>query len=306
MKKFQKPPILFTAGAIPSPWIICAIVVTLTACNLFSPSTASTPSPQVVTPANSPTGSSVVVQTPTSTVTTTSLYTTPIPTVTDTPMITVTLSATGTLATVSTLSPSQLRANVDTNCRSGPGPEYDVLGYLLAGEVAEVVGKNAQGSWWNIQKPNKPGEYCWVWGKAIEFQGSSTGVQVVAAPPTPTSQTTVNFYASFNGLVDCGTNMWAVFNVSNTGAVRFNSVEAEIVDTDNGKTLRALTELEPPFRKKPCGDFLAFLDVQSTALIAVRLSKVNPDHLARASIRLCSGEHISGKCVQRGVKFTLH
>jgi hypothetical protein len=213
-------------------------------------------------------------------------------------------TSTGLISTASTSTAAQLRAIADTNCRSGPGPEYDVLGYLLAGEVVQVAGKNQQASWWYIQHPERPGEYCWVWGKTSELQGSSTGVPLVAAPPTPTSQTAPNFYASFYGVVDCGTNLWAVFNVSNTGAVRFTSVEVEIVDTDNGKILRGLKELEPPFKIKACGDSLAFLEVQSAALVAVRLTKVVPGHFARASIRLCSGEHLSGKCVQRGVKFS--
>ncbi len=86
-----------------------------------------------------------------------------------------------------TTTPSALMVSVSlaTNCRTGPGNAYDMIGALPVGKSAEVVGKDAYGQYWIIKNPNNPGT-CWLWGKYATVTGDTSQLPVIAAPPTPT------------------------------------------------------------------------------------------------------------------------
>ncbi len=97
---------------------------------------------------------------------------------TPTPVITSTPTPTATLG------PPQVTADENLNCRAGPGKVYDVTGYLLAGQTAPVDGKNAQATWWWIERQDGPG-HCYVWQGGVTESGDFSAVPVVPDPPTP-------------------------------------------------------------------------------------------------------------------------
>lgn len=73
----------------------------------------------------------------------------------------------------------------NTNCRTGPGTEYDLIGGLLVGQSAEVVGKNSASGYWIIKTPGSSGT-CWLWGQFATVSGNTAGLQEYSIPPTPT------------------------------------------------------------------------------------------------------------------------
>ncbi len=76
-------------------------------------------------------------------------------------------------------------ANVDTNCRSGPGIIYPVSGFLLAGEKVSLIGRNYNDRWWVVQDPRRPAVVCWVWADITTVEGDISNVPVISQPPTP-------------------------------------------------------------------------------------------------------------------------
>lgn len=100
---------------------------------------------------------------------------TPTSTITLTPTITLTLTPTVPMVSVSR----------NTNCRTGPGEPYEILGALLENEEAEVVGISSDGGTWIIKNPDGPGE-CWLWGYYATVTGPVEGLPVYTTPPTPT------------------------------------------------------------------------------------------------------------------------
>lgn len=48
------------------------------------------------------------------------------------------------------------------NVRSGPGYNYPVIGWLRAGETAEVTGLSPDRGWWQIRCGQGDGGFCWV------------------------------------------------------------------------------------------------------------------------------------------------
>ena len=79
---------------------------------------------------------------------------------------------------------TELVARQNANCRLGPGTAYETTGYLLQGQRALVVGRNADSNWFLIQLPGK-GEQCWVSKSTVEFQGDINLLVVISAPPPP-------------------------------------------------------------------------------------------------------------------------
>lgn len=81
------------------------------------------------------------------------------------------------------------------NCRSGPGTGWPVVVLLNPGQTAEIVGHNAEGTWWYVKNPAAPGTFCWMSAAFTATSGDLSGVPVVAAPPTspapPTSAAVV-------------------------------------------------------------------------------------------------------------------
>lgn len=123
---------------------------------------------------------------------------TPIPTFTLTPPATPTSRPTQTpspLATaiaVTTTLP-QLRVTIGTaNVRQGPGVAYAVLTTLRAGDIVTVLGRDANGRWFNVElADNRTG---WLAAEVVEFVDASTSETipvVTAAPVSATARATM-------------------------------------------------------------------------------------------------------------------
>ena len=107
------------------------------------------------------------------------------PTVTPTSQFSLTPSLTPLPTLTATPPFPMVSVTMDTNCRSGPGKVYDMIGALPVGKSAEVVGRDAYNQYWIIQNPNNPGT-CWLWGQYATVTGDTSQLPVIAAPPTPT------------------------------------------------------------------------------------------------------------------------
>lgn len=87
-----------------------------------------------------------------------------------------------------------VRVLVDLNVRSGPGVQYDRVGFLLQNETAPIVGRDPDSGWWKITCPANVTAVtaCWISGGAQYSQAQNAdGVPVAAVPPTPTPRPTV-------------------------------------------------------------------------------------------------------------------
>lgn len=87
----------------------------------------------------------------------------------------------------STVAPSVpvVMVSVDTNCRTGPGTNFNYLTALQVGEQAEVIGKYTvvNPTYWIIKKGTIT---CWLWGQYATVQGDTSTLPEMVSPPTPT------------------------------------------------------------------------------------------------------------------------
>jgi uncharacterized protein YraI len=92
-----------------------------------------------------------------------------------------------TLLPTVTLCVAMITANMDVNVRNGPGTAYDAVGYIPTGGTTFVAGQNDARTWWYIEFPSGSGRYAWVAGSVTTAACISPTLQIVAAPPLPTS-----------------------------------------------------------------------------------------------------------------------
>ncbi len=116
-------------------------------------------------------------------------------------------AATSTPVPTVTLAPTQcsplVTATVNANVRSGPGTAYDIVGALLLGQTATIIGRNDAYTWWYISYPST-GNYAWIAGSVVTSTCVPAVVQVVAAPPLPTAGPVVVESSSDDSGADSG------------------------------------------------------------------------------------------------------
>lgn len=69
------------------------------------------------------------------------------------------------------------------NVRSGPDVGYPRIGGIQFGDVCEIIGRNAQRTWWQVRCPN--GLIGWVSANFVLTSGNTGAVPVVETPPPP-------------------------------------------------------------------------------------------------------------------------
>ena len=73
-------------------------------------------------------------------------------------------------------------ANVNLNIRSGPGLSYGVIGWLPAGRSAQVIGRNAAATWWQVRYNTVTG---WVSAPYTTLSPGADVNQIPITQPTP-------------------------------------------------------------------------------------------------------------------------
>jgi hypothetical protein len=84
-----------------------------------------------------------------------------------------------------TPSGASVTLDVDLNVRMGPGANYERISWLAAGTRVDIIGRNADGTWWQIPYPDAPGGKAWISG-GYGTLSNAAGVPLVEAPPPPT------------------------------------------------------------------------------------------------------------------------
>jgi hypothetical protein len=78
-----------------------------------------------------------------------------------------------------------VEVRIDTNCRIGPGKDFEMVGALLVGERTRVVQRSTIPDYWVVDNPDNPGRTCYLWGAYATVEGD-LGSLPLDVPPTPT------------------------------------------------------------------------------------------------------------------------
>ena len=85
-----------------------------------------------------------------------------------------------------TYSVPMLTVREQTNCRTGPGQNYDVVFTYLKGKKLEIVGRYPPQNYWLVKAAESPTGTCWLWGEYADVSGSFWVVPSITPPATAT------------------------------------------------------------------------------------------------------------------------
>ena len=144
-------------------WIAVLLSLALSSCNLPGAQTTGIPV----------SGSSPTLDTPTASV----------PTFTPVPLETLVNLELPTIAPTSTSSMFLASAkDQPVNCRFGPATSYAVIGALLVGRQAEMIGRNPDSTWWFVRNPSDPSTSCWLSAEFVVTVGDVQALPVANSP----------------------------------------------------------------------------------------------------------------------------
>ena len=225
-----------------------------------------------------------------------------------TPTSTPTQTLTPTPAFTPTPVVPQISVSVPTNCRTGPGKVYRMVGAILVGESAQVYGRDPTGRYWYIRNPDSGSEFCWAWGEYATVIGNTSFLPVYTPPPTPTPSFTPtpspDFEAAYTRLESC-TGWWTEFELENTGSIPFKSIGITIRDTVTDVVVASFADGFTNIDGCSSTSTRDTLGVGKSPDVSGPAFNYNPSgHKLRATIVLCSGTDQDGICVTKTINFS--
>jgi len=195
--------------------------------------------------------------------------------------------------------------SVNTNCRSGPGSDYEIVGGLLVGEQAEIVLLSSIPNFVIIELPDGSGQTCWLWMQYGTQEGSTEGLAIATPPPTPTGGAppgaSYSFNASFDNVVLCDENRYVTYHVTNTGGGPFQSYRLSVRDRTEGITL-GIQGINFVSTASCFGAiYFSTLEAGGSGYVAIPFDYDPTGHNLEATILLCSGEAYDGTCTSQTV-----
>lgn len=200
-----------------------------------------------------------------------------------------------------TSSVPMISVTVDTNCRIGPGKEYQRVGILLVGETTEIVGRDPFGQYWYVRNPDVGPEYCWLSGEYAVIIGNPLALPL---QPVPGGQG-VSFEAEYRGQGKCSGEFWSDIRLTNTSRGTFKSINLVATDTETGD-VRSYSGNEFWFQDG-CAPVRSTDSIPSegAVLISTPAFAYNLNaHAMSVSITLCTETNLNGQCATKIITYS--
>lgn len=213
-----------------------------------------------------------------------------LPTATASPTFTPEPTGTPTVPTIT--------VTVDTNCRTGPGKEYERVGILLVGETTEIVGRDAFGQYWYVRNPDVGAEFCWMSGEYAIISGNTLALLVQNLQG-------MDFTAEYRGQGQCSGEFWSDIRLTNLSRGTFKSINLVATDKETGD-VRSYSGNEFSFRDG-CAPVsgTSSIAAESSVMISTPAFAYNLNaHNMSVSITLCAEANLTGQCVTKIITYT--
>jgi len=197
--------------------------------------------------------------------------------------------------------------SVNTNCRTGPGSDYEIVGGLLVGEQAQIVMRSSIPDFVLIDLPDGSGQTCWLWMQYGTQTGDTSGLPEATPPPTPTPEEEDVVDLSFNAqpsyVFICDTSYAVPIHVVNTGSAAFQSYHVSTTDIATNQQLTSQGNTFPASRHCHNPDAPASLEPGADGYIDTKYPYDVSGHPFEVTVRLCTGDNLSGDCITRQISF---
>ena len=131
----------------------------------------------------------------------------------------------------------------ETDCRTGPHWAYPTLVVIKAEQLVEIMALDLLDEYYYIRDPGNFSQFCWIAKPSARVNGNLSQLPIItSSAPTAAFATTtgtpaaLDFYARFEGVVNCKENYGIVLYVKNTGSLILRSIRVVLTDTTINKS----------------------------------------------------------------------
>ncbi len=194
-----------------------------------------------------------------------------------------------------TLVPIIAEVMKESNCRSGPGNQYELLATFQAGVKLEVEAQDLGGGFIFVKNPDKPEAPCYILANNVKISGDVSVLPQYTPLPSPTAAP--NFTASYKKFDQCKGNVFVVFVVQNTGSVPFRSAYIKVTNTRTNESAEQVVDAFDLKTGCIIAKNIAPLDPGGTGYLSSALFKRDPrGNKLRAVIQACTEKALKGTC----------
>ena len=196
--------------------------------------------------------------------------------------------------------------SVNTNCRSGPGVPFSILGVLNVGQSAQVVGQNTLNGYWivNLSPQNVT---CWLWNQYASVTGNTSGLPLVTPPASPTPAG--SFTVAYSSTQTCSGGTYGLkFVINNNGHQSWESEQVKATDVTAGVTETVAYDTFPNYYSADCSliNSIQNLAQGESGTTSVFGFPLNPaGHTFKVNIEVCSKNGLGGICLDQTLNFKL-
>jgi hypothetical protein len=188
----------------------------------------------------------------------------------------------------------------ETNCRTGPAGNYELVAKYPVGQMLQVVAKDLGAGYWFVQNPDKPDEQCWLLAQNIKISGDTSALPKFTPQPSPTAAPYFN--VKFKKFDTCQGDDFAVFTVENVGSVPFRSAYIKVTDLRVNKSVETALHAFDQFVGCTLAKNIAPLNQGQTGYVNSPSFNWNArNNKLNAVIMLCTEQNLKGTCVQQSV-----
>lgn len=189
----------------------------------------------------------------------------------------------------------------ESNCRTGPAGNYDLVATYQAGQVLEVVANDLGAGYLFVRNPEKPEEQCYLLANSLTIDGDLAALPKFTPRPSPTAAP--YFTASFKKFDTCEGYDYALFVVENTGSIAFRSVYIKVTDQKAGKSVEQVLSAFDLRVKCVLAKNIAPLDPGATGYVTSPPFKWNARaNKLQAILMLCTEKALKGTCVPQSLE----
>jgi hypothetical protein len=197
-----------------------------------------------------------------------------------------------------TLTPEPIFADVmkDTNCRTGPSGAYDLVTIFKTGARVQVVARDLGGGFIVVQNPNQPEEECYILANNVKLVDDTS----ILPQYTPLASPTLSpsFTATFKKFDACKGDVFALFDVVNTGSVPFRSAYIKVTNLKTGESVEQAVNAFDLWVGCIIAKNVAPLEAGGSGWLTSKLFLHDPrGNKMRAVIQACTEKGLKGACV---------
>lgn len=223
----------------------------------------------------------------------------PVETATETPLPVGVLPSETPTATLEAIYAEVMK---ETNCRIGPSGGYDLVTTFQTGAKVEVTARDLGGGFVVVRNPEKPEEECYVLVNNVKITGDTSILPQYTPLASPTASP--NFKATFKKYDDCKGDVFALFDVVNTGSVPFRSAYIKVTNLKTGESAEQVVNAFDLKVACMIAKNVAPLEAGGSGWLASDLFLHNPSgNKMRAVIQACTEKNLKGTCITTTIPF---